>query len=121
MSVSCGCMGIWLVFLVLILLTRFSQQGSLVSGGGQWADHVPRSCSRLIGISRRWDVPGICLGDAQMEVPGVPAESGRSDPLLWRMLSYLTLSDTVSVKSRGATPGIQSKFQITAPTYRVTA
>jgi len=25
-----------------------------VSGGGQWADHVPRGCSRLISISRRW-------------------------------------------------------------------
>ena len=25
-----------------------------MSGGGQWADHVPRDCSRLIGISRRW-------------------------------------------------------------------
>ena len=44
----------WLIFLTLILLTRFSQRGSLVSGGGQWADHVPRGCSRLIGISRRW-------------------------------------------------------------------
>ena len=44
----------WLVFLTLILLTRFSQRGSLVSGGGQWADHVPRGCRRLIGISRRW-------------------------------------------------------------------
>ena len=36
--------------------------GSLVSGGGQWADHVPRGSSRLIGISRRWGwarhVPG---------------------------------------------------------------
>ena len=40
-------------FLILILLTRFSQRGSLVSGGGQWADHVPRGCSRLISISRR--------------------------------------------------------------------
>ena len=50
----CGCMDMWLVFLTLILLTRFSQQGSLVSGGGQWADHVPRGCSMLISISRRW-------------------------------------------------------------------
>ena len=25
-----------------------------MSGGGQWADHVPRGCSRLISISRRW-------------------------------------------------------------------
>ena len=25
-----------------------------MSGGGQWADHVPRGCSSLIGISRRW-------------------------------------------------------------------
>ena len=54
MSISCGCMDMWLVFLTLILLTRFFQRGSLVSGGGQWADHVPRGCSRLIGISRRW-------------------------------------------------------------------
>ena len=64
MSISCGCMDMWLVFLTLILLTRFSQQGSLVSGGGQWADHVPHGCSRLIGISRRWGwarhLPGGC-------------------------------------------------------------
>ena len=53
-SVSCGCMDMWLIFLALILLTRFSQRGSLMSGGGQWADHVPRGCSRLTGISRRW-------------------------------------------------------------------
>ena len=44
----------WLIFLTLILLTRFSQRGSLMSGGGQQADHVPRGCSRLIGILRRW-------------------------------------------------------------------
>ena len=31
------------------------------------------------------DEPGICLGDGQMEAPGVPVESGRSDTL-WRML-----------------------------------
>ena len=54
MSISCGCKDMWLVFLTLILLTRFSQRGSLVSGGGQWADRVPHGCSRLIGISRRW-------------------------------------------------------------------
>ena len=53
MSISWGCMNIWLVFLTLILLTWFSHWGSLVSGGGQWANHVPRVCSRLIGISRR--------------------------------------------------------------------
>ena len=52
--ISCDCMNMWLVLLRLILLTGFSQQGSLVSGGGQWADHVPRGCSRLINISRRW-------------------------------------------------------------------
>ena len=52
--VNCGCMDMWLVFLILILLTRLSHRGSLLSGGGQWADHVPRGCSRLIGISRRW-------------------------------------------------------------------
>ena len=54
MSFSCGCMDMWLDFLTLILLTRFSQRGSLVSGGGQWTDHVPHGCSRLIGISSRW-------------------------------------------------------------------
>jgi len=36
------------------------------------------------------DGPGICLGDGQMEAPGVLAESGRSDVLLWHMLPYLT-------------------------------
>ena len=54
MSVSCSCMDKLLVFLKLILLTRFSQRGSLLSGGGQWAHHVHRGCSRLISISRRW-------------------------------------------------------------------
>ena len=54
MCVSCGCMDMWLVFLMLILLTRFSQRGSLMSGGGQWVDHVPRGCRRLVSISRRW-------------------------------------------------------------------
>ena len=54
MSVSCGCMEMWLVFLMLILLTRLYQRGSLVSRGGQWADHVCHGCSRLISISRKW-------------------------------------------------------------------
>ena len=36
------------------------------------------------------DRSGICLGDGQMEAPGILAESGRSDVLLWRMLPYLT-------------------------------
>ena len=31
-----------------------SQRGSLVSGGSQCADHVPRGCSRLMSTSRRW-------------------------------------------------------------------
>ena len=53
-SISCGCMDMWLVFLMLILPTRFFQRGSLLSGGGQWADHIPHGCSSLIGISRRW-------------------------------------------------------------------
>ena len=48
------CMDMWLVFLTLILLTRLSQRGSLLSGGGQWADHVLGGCSRLISTSRRW-------------------------------------------------------------------
>ena len=80
--------GMWLVFLMLILLIKLSQRWSLVSGGGQWADSVPRGCSRL--ISSRWDGPGSCLGDGQMEAHGVPVDSGRSYMLLWRMLPYLT-------------------------------
>ena len=59
-----------LIFLMLILLTRFSQQGSLVIGGGQQVDHVPPCCNRLTGISRR--------GDGRTEVPVVPAESEQS-------------------------------------------
>uniref|UniRef100_A0A8C4Q9T7 Secreted protein n=1 Tax=Eptatretus burgeri TaxID=7764 RepID=A0A8C4Q9T7_EPTBU len=61
-------MDTWLVFLMLILLTRFSQRGSLVSG------------------EANGDGPGICLWDGQTEAPGV--ESGSShrfqpqDPLL---------------------------------------
>ena len=84
-------MDMWLVFLTLILLTRFFQRGSLMSGGVQWADHVPCGCNRLIGICLGdGDGPGICLGDGQTQAPGVPAESGRSDALLQRMLPYLT-------------------------------
>ena len=52
MSISGGCMDMWLVFLMLLLLTRVSQRGSLMSGGGHWADHVPFGCFRLISISR---------------------------------------------------------------------
>ena len=89
MSVNCGYMDMWLVFLTLILLTRFSQRGSLVSGG-QWADHVPHGYSRLIGISGRWGWARHLPGDGQTAAPGVPAESGCSDALLWRMLPYLT-------------------------------
>ena len=37
------------------LLTRYSQRGSLLSGGGQWADHVPRGCRWLISTSRGWE------------------------------------------------------------------
>ena len=40
MSVNCGCMDMWLILLMQILLTRFYQRGSLVSGGGQWVEHV---------------------------------------------------------------------------------
>jgi len=64
----------WLVFPMLILLTRFSQRRSLVSGGDQWADHVPRGCSRLIGISRRlgWarHLPGRCPGRGPWNTDG---------------------------------------------------
>ena len=81
-------MVIWLIVLMLILLTRVSQRGSLVGGGGKRADHVPRGCSRLISLSR--DGAGICLGDKQTTAPGVPAESGCSDMLLQLMLPYLT-------------------------------
>ena len=41
-------------------------------------------------LERDGDGPGICLGDCRMEALGVPAESGRSDALLRRMLPYLT-------------------------------
>ena len=36
-------------------------------------------------------------GDSQTEAPGVPAESGRCDPLLRRMLPYLICPDQVTV------------------------
>ena len=62
-SESCGCMDMWLIFLTLICSPDSLSEG-LVSGGGQWANHVPRGCSRLIGISRRWGwarhLPGGC-------------------------------------------------------------
>ena len=61
-------------FLTLILLTRFSQRGSLVSGGGQWADHVPRGCSRLSSISRGWGwvwhLPGGCQTEGPLSTGG---------------------------------------------------
>ena len=90
MSISCGCMDMLLIFLTLILLTRFSQRGNLMSAGGQWADHIQSGRSRLIGISRDGDGPGICLVDGQTEATGVQAESGNSDALL----PYLTCSHT---------------------------
>ena len=81
MSINYGCLDNWPIFLKLILLTRFSQQGSLMSGGGQWANHVPCGCSRLIGISRRLRWTGTFQGDGQMEAPEILAESGCSDAL----------------------------------------
>ena len=33
---------------------------------------------------------GMGQASGQTEAPGVPAESGHSDALLWRMLPYLT-------------------------------
>ena len=54
MSISCCCIDMWLDLPMLILLTRFSQQGSLMSGEGQRDDYAPRGCSRLIDISRIW-------------------------------------------------------------------
>ena len=89
MSVSCSSMDMWLIFLMLTLLTRFSHRGSLEIGG-QWADHMPRDCSRLISISSGGVRPGICLGNGQKEAPRVPAESGCIYVLLWRMLPYLS-------------------------------
>ena len=80
-----------LIFLMLILLTRFYQRGSLVSGGGQWADHFVANGQQVDQhLKERLMGPGICLGDGQSEALGVPAESGHSDTLLRRMLPYLT-------------------------------
>ena len=78
-------MDMWLVFVMLILLTRFSQQESLVSGGGQWADYVPRGW-----IDQHLKEMGMDQASGQTEAPGVPAETERSNALLWRMLPYLT-------------------------------
>ena len=36
------------------------------------------------------DGPGSCLGDGQMGAHGVPAESGRNNALLWRILPKFT-------------------------------
>ena len=33
---------------------------------------------------------GVCLGDGQMEIEGVPSQGGRGDALLRRMPPYLT-------------------------------
>ena len=54
MNIGCGYVDIWLIFLMLILLTRFSQRGSLVWGGGQLANYAPHGCSRFIGMSMKW-------------------------------------------------------------------
>jgi len=62
----------------------------------QRADDMPYGCSRLIDISRRWGrarLPGIFLGDGQMEALAVLVESGRSDTLLRHMLPDLTCPD----------------------------
>ena len=37
--------------------------------------------------------PGVCLGDGQTEVEGVPSQGGRGDALLRRMPSYLIRPD----------------------------
>ena len=63
MSVSCGCMDVWIVFLMLILLTRFSQRGSLMSGG-QRATHVPRGFSRLQYVDQHLKEMGMGQADA---------------------------------------------------------
>ena len=39
------------------------------------------------------------LGGGQTEAPGVPAESGRSNVLLWCMLPYLTYPDQLKTVS----------------------
>ena len=79
---------LWLCGHVTHLPDRFSQRGSLVSGGGQWADHVPRGWSRLISISRRWR----WARHLPWGWPDGSPWSGRgcSDALLRRMLPHLT-------------------------------
>ena len=63
MSASCGCMDTWLNFLRLILLTRFSQRRSLVSGEGQrddfpcalWLQQVDRHLKEMgMGQASAW-------------------------------------------------------------------
>ena len=90
MSICCGCMDMWLVFLTHILPTRFSQWESLVSGGGQWVTTCLVVATGWSASQEDGNGPGIYLGDGQTEAPGVPAESRRSDALLWCMLPYLT-------------------------------
>ena len=77
-------MDMWLVFLTLILLTRFSQHGSLVSGGDQRADYMPRGCSSLISIWRSlgwaWHLPGE-LPDRRPWSTGGKWKQGRAAPV----------------------------------------
>ena len=61
----------------------------------EWRRPMGRPCASWLQqvdqyLKEMGDGPGICLGDGQTEAPGVPAESGRRDALLWRMLPYLT-------------------------------
>ena len=93
MSVNCGCMNMWLVFLTLILLSRFSQWGS------SWVEEANGPTMSLV-VAEAWssshgdeDGSGTCLGDGLTEAPGLLVESGRSDTLLRRMLPYLTWPD----------------------------
>ena len=71
-------MDMWLVFLMLILLTRFSQRRA------SWLHQFDQHLKEM------GDGPSIQLGGGQMEASGEPTGSGRSDVLLWRMLPDLT-------------------------------
>ena len=61
-------------------------RGPMGQPRASWLQQVDRHLKEM-GIGIR---PGICLGDGQMEAPGVPAESGRSDALFRHMLPHLT-------------------------------
>ena len=90
MSVSCGCMDMWLIFLMLILLNRLPQQGSLVEEANRLTTclMVDRHLKEMgmgqafgLGVARRgfWSTGGKwtqrCVALAHAPIPDLTIQS----------------------------------------------